>query len=172
MRMKFAVAALLGLALSGAAGCATASGTTTATVAAPPPSPSTSVAPTTTTTTTPAPPKPPCAIATGACVSLTSQLAWLIRDGSVVYGPVPTESGSPDQPTPVGAFRVAWKDRVHRSSQYGTDMPNSVFFAAGGIAFHAGSLTAPSHGCVHLSDADSATFFDGLAVGDAVQISA
>jgi lipoprotein-anchoring transpeptidase ErfK/SrfK len=51
-------------------------------------------------------------------------------------------------------------------------MPNSVFFAAGGIAFHAGSLTSPSHGCVHLSDADSAIFFDSLAVGATVQVAA
>lgn len=168
MRTKFAVAALLGVILSGAVGCATASGTTPLPAPAPAPSPSTTTTPTTTTTAPP--PKPPCAITTGACVSLSSQLAWLIRDGNVVHGPVPTESGGPDQPTPTGTFHVAWKDRVHRSSQYGTDMPNSVFFAAGGIAFHAGSLTSPSHGCVHLSDADSAIFFDGLAVGDTVQV--
>lgn len=170
MRTKFAVTALLGLILSGAVGCATASGTTPLPVAAPLPSPSATITPTTTTTAPP--PKPPCAITSGACVSLSSQLAWLLRDGQIVHGPVPTESGGPEQPTPVGTFRVAWKDRVHRSSQYGTDMPNSVFFAAGGIAFHAGSLTSPSHGCVHLSDADSAIFFDGLAVGATVQVAA
>ena len=169
MRTKVAVAAVLGLALSGIAGCATASGTTSIPVAVPPPAPSTTTTSPTTTTTTP-PPEPPCAITTGACVSLSAQQAWLFRDGNLVHGPVPTESGGPDQPTPAGTFRVAWKDRVHRSSQYGTDMPNSVFFAAGGIAFHAGSLTSPSHGCVHLSDSDSAIFFDNLAVGDTVQV--
>ncbi|MDX3195232.1 L,D-transpeptidase, partial [Streptomyces sp. MN03-5084-2B] len=115
-------------------------------------------------------PTPPCALATGACVSLAQRLAWLLRDGRVVRGPVPAGFGPPDQATPAGSFRVAWKDREHRSSQYGTDMPNSVFFAAGGIAFHAGPLDAPSHGCVHLTDADSAAFFDGLNVGDAVQV--
>jgi lipoprotein-anchoring transpeptidase ErfK/SrfK len=130
----------------------------------------TTTSPTTTATPTPAP--PPCAVATGACVSLSLRLAWLLRDGRVTRGPVPAGFGPPDQATPAGSFHVVWKDREHRSSVYGTDMPNSVFFAAGGIAFHAGPLDAPSHGCVHLTDADSAAFFDGLKVGDAVQVQA
>ncbi|MEV6629101.1 L,D-transpeptidase [Amycolatopsis sp. NPDC051114] len=103
-------------------------------------------------------------------MSLAQRLAWLLRDGEVVRGPVPAGFGPPDQATPAGSFHVVWKDREHTSSVYGTDMPNSVFFAAGGIAFHAGPLDAPSHGCVHLTDADSAAFFDGLKVGDAVQV--
>lgn len=32
-----------------------------------------------------------------------------------------------------------------------TPMPYSVFFAPGGIAFHEGSLTEDSHGCVRLA---------------------
>ncbi|SFW84507.1 L,D-transpeptidase [Amycolatopsis australiensis] len=121
-------------------------------------------------TTTIPPPVPPCAVTTGACVSLPQHLAWLLRDGRVVRGPVPAGFGPPDRTTPAGSFHVVWKDRDHRSSDYGTDMPNSVFFAAGGIAFHAGPLDAPSHGCVHLTDADSSAFFDGLNVGDAVEV--
>lgn len=170
MRTKLGVAALVGLALTVVTACAVPRETTPSLIAAPSTLPATTSASPVTTTTTTRPPAPPCGVVNGACVSLTAQLSWLIRDGQVVHGPVQSESGGPDQPTPVGTFRVAWKDRVHRSSEYGTDMPNSVFFAAGGIAFHAGSLTSPSHGCVHLSDADSALFFDGLAVGDTVQV--
>ncbi|MET8849543.1 L,D-transpeptidase [Amycolatopsis sp. NPDC004625] len=158
--------ALLGSLLVVAA-CSAPRSTTPTPIAEPVPA-STS-APATTTTTTP-PPAPPCAVTTGACVSLAQRLAWLVRDGRVVRGPVPAGFGPPDQTTPAGSFHVVWKDREHRSSEYGTDMPNSVFFAAGGIAFHAGPLDAPSHGCVHLTDADSAAFFDGLQVGDAVQV--
>ncbi|MEV4052314.1 L,D-transpeptidase [Amycolatopsis sp. NPDC049688] len=158
--------ALLGSTLVMAA-CSAPRTTTPAPLAEPVPV-STSVP--ATTTTTPPPPAPPCAVTTGACVSLAQRLAWLVRDGAVVRGPVPAGFGPPDQATPAGSFRVVWKDREHRSSVYGTDMPNSVFFAAGGIAFHAGPLDAPSHGCVHLTDADSAAFFDGLNVGDAVQV--
>lgn len=158
------VATLLGLTLV-TASCAVPRTTTPSPIAEPAPliRTSTSVPPTTTT-------PPPCDVTTGACVSLAQHLAWLLRDGHIVRGPVPAGFGPPDQATPAGSFRVAWKDREHTSSEYGTDMPNSVFFAAGGIAFHAGPLDAPSHGCVHLTDADSAAFFDGLNVGDAVQV--
>jgi hypothetical protein len=157
---------LLGSVLVTAA-CSAPRTTTPSPIAEPAPLTTTSATPTPTTA---PPPTPPCAVTTGACVSLAQRLAWLLRDGKVVRGPVPAGFGPPDQATPAGSFHVVWKDREHRSSQYGTDMPNSVFFAAGGIAFHAGPLDAPSHGCVHLTDADSAAFFDGLKVGDAVQV--
>ncbi|MCR6483738.1 L,D-transpeptidase [Amycolatopsis sp. OK19-0408] len=160
------MAALLGLTLVTAA-CAAPRATTPSPIAEPAPLVKTTPP---TTTTTPPPPAPPCSVTTGACVSLAQRLAWLLRDGRVVRGPVPAGFGPPDQMTPAGSFRVAWKDREHTSSEYGTNMPNSVFFAAGGIAFHAGPLDAPSHGCVHLTDADSAAFFDGLNVGDAVEV--
>ncbi|WP_372672863.1 L,D-transpeptidase [Amycolatopsis kentuckyensis] len=158
------VLTLLGLTLV-TASCAAPRATTPSPIAEPEPLTRTS----TPATTTP-PPAPPCTVVTGACVSLAQHLAWLLRDGRVVRGPVPAGFGPPDQATPAGSFHVVWKDREHTSSVYGTDMPNSVFFAAGGIAFHAGPLDAPSHGCVHLTDADSAAFFDGLNVGDAVQV--
>ena len=117
-------------------------------------------------------PVPPCAVTTGACASLSMRKAWLLQNGKVVYGPVPTEPGGPDMPTPAGTFAVAWKDAEHRSDEYGDDMPNSVFFASGGIAFHAGPLDRPSHGCLHLTLEDSKVFFDRLAVGAAVEVTA
>jgi lipoprotein-anchoring transpeptidase ErfK/SrfK len=49
-------------------------------------------------------------------------------------------------------------------------MPWSVFFAAGGIAFHTGSLRAQSSGCIHLSDSTAKRFFGNLTVGDVVQV--
>ncbi|MGW5723786.1 L,D-transpeptidase [Amycolatopsis sp. NPDC003865] len=158
------VLVLLGLTLV-TASCAAPRATTPSPIAEPAP-----LVRTTTPATSTPPPAPPCAVTTGACVSLAQRLAWLLRDGRVVRGPVPAGFGPPDQTTPAGSFHVVWKDREHTSSEYGTNMPNSVFFAAGGIAFHAGPLDAPSHGCVHLTDADSAAFFDGLNVGDAVQV--
>ncbi|MGV9297929.1 L,D-transpeptidase family protein [Amycolatopsis sp. NPDC003676] len=115
------------------------------------------------------PPRPPCSVETGACASLSLRRAWLLENGAVVRS-VPMEPGAPGQPTPTGTFRVAWKDRVHRSDEYGDDMPNSVFFAAGGIAFHAGPLDRPSHGCLHLTEEDSALFFDRLPLGAEVEV--
>jgi lipoprotein-anchoring transpeptidase ErfK/SrfK len=44
-----------------------------------------------------------------------------------------------------------------------------VFFN-GGIAFHEGSLSQLSHGCIHLSPAAAETYYNALAVGDTVQV--
>ncbi|MCI2423570.1 L,D-transpeptidase [Saccharopolyspora sp. K220] len=113
-------------------------------------------------------PKPPCGAEAAACVSLSAGMAWLQRGGVVIAGPVPMMPGKPSEPTPVGVFQVEWKDEEHHSSEFDIPMPNSVFFAPGGIAFHAGPLDVPSHGCIHLSEPDSKRFFDELAVGDVV----
>lgn len=105
-----------------------------------------------------------------ACVSTRHRVAWLQESGRLAYGPVPMTLGRPSQPTPLGRFRVEWKDREHTSSIYGTDMAFSVFFATGGIAFHQGPLDEASHGCVHLSPAAAAAFFDALDRGDRVHV--
>ena len=111
-----------------------------------------------------------CRRTTVACVSTSHRLAWLQRDGRVVFGPVPVSLGGPGHRTPNGSFRVAWKDEEHTSSTYGIPMPFSVFFAHGGIAFHEGPLDQPSHGCVHLASAAAERFFAELGPGDRVQV--
>ncbi|MBP2320840.1 hypothetical protein JOF56_001225 [Kibdelosporangium banguiense] len=131
---------------------------------------------TTSTTVTPQPqpvvvPLPPCDAEIRACVSLSQNLAWLMRDGVVEYGPVPITHGRQGHETPVGKFKVVWKDAVHTSNIYGTPMPHSVFFAPGGIAFHEGSLSEQSHGCVHLSPEVAKIFFDALTAKAPVQVS-
>jgi hypothetical protein len=166
-------ASLVGLTAILATACSAPGGTavspvadTSSVVAAP-------VVQSVTPTTPPPPPAPPCdAVQNGSCVSLSEKLAWLLQDGKVVFGPVPMLPGSPSDPTPTGTFQVAWKAKHYTSREFGEPMPNAVFFAAGGIAFHAGSLTTSSHGCVHLNDSDSAKFFDSLPVGATVQVMA
>jgi lipoprotein-anchoring transpeptidase ErfK/SrfK len=49
-------------------------------------------------------------------------------------------------------------------------MPWSVFFADGGIAFHAGNPARASAGCIHLPQADAQAWFEFLQVGDQVQV--
>ncbi|WP_158883153.1 L,D-transpeptidase [Amycolatopsis anabasis] len=139
-------------------------------VAAPHPPVGAAALPAATSTTTPPPPATPCAAGVDACVSLSARQAWLLRDGAVRFGPVPIMPGKPSGPTPTGTFRVQWKDRDHHSKEFDAPMPDSVFFAPGGIAFHAGSLQTPSNGCIHLADADARRFFDELAVGAVVQV--
>lgn len=105
-----------------------------------------------------------------ACVDLKDKVTWLQKGGVVFYGPVPMEPGSPGQETPTGLFQVQYKIKHHISNEFNEPMPNSVFFAPGGIAFHEGSLTKGSHGCVHLTWRDSAYYFDNLPVGSQVAV--
>jgi lipoprotein-anchoring transpeptidase ErfK/SrfK len=119
----------------------------------------------------------PCTAAAKACVDLTNQHAWLIKDGKVLRGPVPIATGGPGQETPVGdVFRVYRKEKDYKSTESRladgapAPMPYSVFFADGGIAFHAGSPERASAGCVHLDDADAQAWFNYLQVGDHVQV--
>jgi lipoprotein-anchoring transpeptidase ErfK/SrfK len=134
----------------------------------------TSTQPTKPKTTTAKPPPAvgaPCSAAARACIDLSANRSWLLDGaGNVVYGPVPITHGRPGWRTPAGTFRVQFKDIDHRSELFNdAPMPYSVFFN-GGIAFHAGSLRVPSHGCIHLSTAAAKTYFNTLKVGDIVQV--
>jgi lipoprotein-anchoring transpeptidase ErfK/SrfK len=111
----------------------------------------------------------PCTSTVRACIDLTHNKAWLLRDGVVEYGPVPITSGRKGYRTPVGTFHVLSRERLHLSRAFdNAPMPYSVFFIPG-IAFHQGSLGVPSHGCIHLSKAAAITFYNTLRVGDVVQ---
>ena len=114
-----------------------------------------------------------------ACVDLRTRQSWLQRDGTVVYGPVPflpgaetglVAPGPTSTATPTGLFHVQRKKADEVSSEFDEPMPHAVFFAPGGIAFHEGSLTDSSHGCVHLEGADAAAYFQRLKVGDQVLV--
>jgi len=76
----------------------------------------------------------------------------------VTFGPVQMEPGPPGtaSATPAGTFQVAWKAGPNYvSTTYHEAMPWATFFAPDGIAFHGGSLTTWSHGCVHLTVANA-----------------
>ncbi len=112
----------------------------------------------------------PCTSAARACVDLSSQQAWLMQGGDVIYGPVPVATGKASAPTAPGTFQVFWKDLHHRSSIFhNAPMPYSVFFN-GGDAFHQDSVTVRSNGCVHLTQSAAQTFYNTLHVGDVVQV--
>lgn len=107
----------------------------------------------------------PCEPGVAACVRLSTRQAWLGGDA-----PVPISPGGPGFETPTGTFAVEWKAESIVSDDYGTPMPHAVFFAPGGIAFHEGSLTESSHGCVHLTPDTAARFFGALGIGASVQV--
>ena len=111
---------------------------------------------------------PPAAL---ACADLRDHLTWLQSRGQITYGPVRMEPGGPREPTPRGVFHVAWKAGPHYiSTSFGIPIPYAVFFAPGGIAFHAGSLTTSSHGCVHLSLPSARYYHDHLPEGAEVAV--
>ena len=109
-----------------------------------------------------------CPAAATACVNLATHITWLQSGGKVTFGPVRMEPGQPGggHETPHGTFHVSWKaGPAYVSNIYHEAMPWATFFAAGGIAFHGGSLTAWSHGCVHLTVADAHYYNRHLPVG-------
>jgi hypothetical protein len=119
----------------------------------------------------------PCTSAASACVDLEHRKAWLIKDGTVLRGPVSISSGGKGEETPTGdVFRVYRKEKDHKSQEsrlpngQPAPMPWSVFFADGGIAFHSGDPARASAGCIHLSDADAEAFFNYLQLGNYVQV--
>jgi lipoprotein-anchoring transpeptidase ErfK/SrfK len=111
----------------------------------------------------------PCRASARACVRLSTNQAWLLRNGRVVLGPVTVSHGKAGYRTPPGVFRVSFKDIDHVSSIFGAPMPYSVFFN-GGIAFHAGNTRQKSHGCVRLSRSAAQAFYNTLRSGDIVQV--
>jgi lipoprotein-anchoring transpeptidase ErfK/SrfK len=139
--------------------------------AAPPPAPAPSPAPS-----DPAPASgalvagTPCTATARACVDLAARRAWLIDGGAVTRGPVPVMTGDRDDPTPRGTFAVQWKAQEYTSREYLTQMPYSVFFADGGVAFHEGRQDTYSAGCVKLVHDDAVAWFNYLQVGDQVQV--
>jgi len=170
MRMLLAAVALMSVA-----GCA--SGAVQADPQTPPPSVSSST-PTSSSTAPPPPPPPPppvvkptpCEISDGACIQLSTNQTWLVQGDKITYGPVPITHGRKGYETPVGKFPVLWKVKDDWSIPYNGPMPWSTYFTSSGIAFHEGSLTELSHGCIHLAPAAARHYFTTLAVGDMVQV--
>ena len=114
-----------------------------------------------------------CPAAATACVDLNDHLTWLQSDGRITYGPVSMEPGPPgtQQATPRGTFHVQWKAGANYiSTEYHVPIPYAVFFAPGGVAFHGGSLTTPSHGCVHLDTGSARYYHDHLPAGAEVVV--
>jgi L,D-transpeptidase catalytic domain len=114
-----------------------------------------------------------CPATATACVDLTRHITWLQAQGKITFGPVQMEPGQPggQHQTPRGTFQVQWKaGPTLISNIYHEAMPWATFFAAGGIAFHGGSLTSWSHGCVHLTVANAHYYNEHLPIGAQVVV--
>lgn len=113
-----------------------------------------------------------CPAAATACVDLKDHLTWLQAHGRIAYGPIAMEPGAPgtSDATPRGTFHVTWKAGPgYMSNEYNEPMPWAVFFI-NGVAFHGGSLTKHSHGCVHLAIGNARYYHDHLPIGAEVVV--
>ncbi|HEX6683844.1 MAG TPA: L,D-transpeptidase family protein [Candidatus Limnocylindrales bacterium] len=111
---------------------------------------------------------------TVACVDLTHQTTWLMRDGTVVYGPTVIRTGMAGHVTPTGSYEVEWRSLKSWSVPYEVWLPHWQSFN-GDIGFHQTTsylhdASLGSHGCVNLLPADAVAYWDNLEDGSTVQV--
>ncbi|MFC6567889.1 L,D-transpeptidase [Actinoplanes utahensis] len=107
-----------------------------------------------------------------ACVDLTLQTAWVMRDGAVVAGPTVVRTGFRGHATPAGVYRINKRADREWSDPYEVWLPFWQRFV-GGIGFHETTTylhdaTRGSHGCVNLLHRDAVQMWDQLSVGATV----
>jgi hypothetical protein len=96
-----------------------------------------------------------------ATVPLPARAVVPLSASTAVADPGPRSSSPPREPAAKG---------IVLSTSYGVPIPYAVFFAAGGVAFHQGSLTTSSHGCIHLTMAAARHYNEHLPVGAEVAV--
>lgn len=106
---------------------------------------------------------------TRACLQLSSNLAWLMDNGKVTFGPTPISHGRPGFETPPGVFHVASKEWYHWSTMHHAEMRYAVFFN-GDIATHIGPIQEKSHGCIRMTPDGARAFYDYLRPGDQFEV--
>ncbi len=111
---------------------------------------------------------------TVACVDLTNQTTWVMRDGKLLLGPTVTRTGMKDFATPTGTYTVDWKTLKDWSKPYKVWLPYWMSFN-NDIGFHETTsylhnAANGSHGCVNLLRQDAVAFYDALDEGDTVKV--
>lgn len=114
-----------------------------------------------------------------ACIDLTNQTTYLMRDGRVFYGPTVTRTGfnHPDgkgAPTPSGTFHIIERQRSNFTDSFGVYL-NYWQRIMGNNGFHETTtyihnMSAGSHGCVNLLKADAIYYWNNIKVGTTVKV--
>ncbi|MEV6301975.1 L,D-transpeptidase [Actinoplanes sp. NPDC051861] len=107
-----------------------------------------------------------------ACVDLTTQTAWVVRDGKVVFGPTVVRTGFRGHTTPVGVFAISQRAKREWSNPYKVWLPYWQRFE-GGNGFHRTTSylhdkARGSHGCVNLLQGDAEKLWKLLETGTRV----
>ena len=108
-----------------------------------------------------------------ACVDLSSQTAWVVRDGEVTFGPTVVRTGFRGHVTPTGTYRINKRELREWSDPYSVWLPYWQRFNDG-IGFHETTTyihdgTLGSHGCVNLLPADAVVIWHQLKLGATVR---
>jgi lipoprotein-anchoring transpeptidase ErfK/SrfK len=108
-----------------------------------------------------------------ACIDLTLQTVWVVRDGQLVFGPSVTRTGFRGHATPVGTFTINRRATREWSNPYEVWLPYWQHFVDG-IGFHQTTTylhdaARGSHGCINLLPDDAVTMWRLLTVGTTVR---
>lgn len=108
-----------------------------------------------------------------ACVDLSLQTVWVMRDGALMTGPTVVRTGFRGHATPAGTYTINKRSELEWSDPYGVWLPYWQRFV-GGIGFHETTTylhdaARGSHGCVNLLRRDAVTLWNQLKRGAAVR---
>ncbi|WP_194826963.1 L,D-transpeptidase [Nocardia sp. XZ_19_231] len=104
-----------------------------------------------------------------ACLRLSTNEAWLVDNGRVIFGPTPISHGMAGYETPPAVTKISFKREFHWSTMHNAPMRWATFFN-GDMAFHVGPVDSKSHGCVRMTEDGAHRFFDYLKPGDITQV--
>jgi lipoprotein-anchoring transpeptidase ErfK/SrfK len=107
-----------------------------------------------------------------ACVSLTLQTVWVVRDGQVVFGPTVVRTGFRGYATPAGKYKINRRNMREWSIKYKVWLPYWQHFTSG-MGFHETTnyIHNPgggSHGCLNLLRPDAKEMWNLIAIGTTV----
>ncbi|MBT8226754.1 MAG: L,D-transpeptidase family protein [Dactylosporangium sp.] len=109
-----------------------------------------------------------------ACVDLTLQTMWVVRNGDVVFGPTVIRTGMKGYATPTGTYSVFRRNVKEWSNPYEVWLPYWQNFVRG-IGFHATTTylhraSIGSHGCVNLLYNDAKTLYGTIGMRTPVKV--
>ena len=104
-------------------------------------------------------------------VNCSTNLVYCYNSAGTRIYKFPCTVGMSGHETPKGTFYIYGRETNHWSESYSAWMPYTSWIeGTNGCAFHVGSLTAQSHGCVHLSEEAAKIIFNQAKDGTTVQI--
>jgi hypothetical protein len=105
-------------------------------------------------------------------VDVARQVISVFRGGHEI-GTAVILYGTPDKPTPTGAFHVLQKAKDYQSRTYDAPMPYMLRLTGDGVAIHASSVRPgwATHGCIGVPMDFAKRLFDQARLGDTVLIS-